>query len=240
MSAMKATTVQLKQTKSDGLGGQGIVFEPITGKYSNVVIWMHGLGDTADGWASLMPSLNIADTKFVLPTAQRRPISINGGMAMPGWSDIYGLHYDSAEDKAGMDSSADRINKIIAAEVEKKEIKPSQIVVAGFSQGGALALHTTLRSPVALGGCVALSTWLPFRHEYPAALSPSAHNIPILQIHGDADQVVSLKWGEKSHEILKGIVSPVPQLRIIDGMGHSSDPEEIDLVREFLSKIFSK
>ena len=102
-----------------------------------------------------MPSLNIPDTKFVLPTAQRRPISINGGMAMPGnqflyeqinihfvekfcffsynsgWSDIYGLHYDSAEDKAGMDSSADRINKIIEAEIEKKDIKPSQIVVAG-------------------------------------------------------------------------------------------------------------
>jgi hypothetical protein len=74
----------MKSVRSDGHGGRGVTYTPTNGSYSNVVIWMHGLGDTADGWASLMPSLGIHDTKFVLPTATNRPISINGGMPMPG------------------------------------------------------------------------------------------------------------------------------------------------------------
>jgi predicted esterase len=74
----------MQPIRNDGLGGRGVTYIPNSGTYSNVVVWMHGLGDTADGWASLMPSLGITDTKFILPTAKNRPISINGGMPMPG------------------------------------------------------------------------------------------------------------------------------------------------------------
>lgn len=74
----------MQKVKNDSMGGRGITFIPSSGTYTNVVIWMHGLGDTADGWASLMPQLGLTDTKFILPTAPNRPISINGGSPMPG------------------------------------------------------------------------------------------------------------------------------------------------------------
>lgn len=74
----------MQSIRSDGMGGRGVQFVPASGEYSNVLVWMHGLGDTADGWASSMPSLKLENTKIVLPTANSRPISLNGGMPMPG------------------------------------------------------------------------------------------------------------------------------------------------------------
>lgn len=167
-----------------------------------------------------MPRLGLENTKFILPTAPVRPISLNGGMEMPGWSDIFGLDAASPEDKPGFDVSAERINKIIQAEIDQG-IPAKKIIVAGkllklkwmryvnsangddslcpcpnshftskfaytspgFSQGGALALHTTLRSPLQFAGCVALSTWLPFRDDYPSALSEEAKTLPVFQVY---------------------------------------------------------
>jgi predicted esterase len=74
----------MQAVRSDGIGGRGVTYIPSSGSYKNVVVWMHGLGDTADGWAAMMPTLGLSDTKFVLPTATNLPITINGGMAMPG------------------------------------------------------------------------------------------------------------------------------------------------------------
>ena len=122
------------------------------------------------------------DTKFILPTAPNRPISLNGGMSMPGWSDIMGLDADSAEDAAGFNESAERIKALIQKEVEGG-IPTKSILLGGFSQGGALALHTSLRYPSPLAGCVALSSWLPLRKDYPAALSPAAAaGLPVFQV----------------------------------------------------------
>ncbi len=98
-----------------------------------------------------------------------------------GWSDIFGLGMKDPEDRNGFDRSAARINEIIQTEVDGG-IPPNKIVVAGFSQGGAVALHVAMRSTHSLGGCVALSTWLPLREDYPAALSPAAATLPILQV----------------------------------------------------------
>jgi predicted esterase len=232
--------LDMKTVRTDGIGGRGISFVPTSGTYSNVVIWLHGLGDTADGWASMMPSLGINDTKFILPTANSRGISLNGGMAMPGWSDIYGLDMNSREDAEGFAESADRINRIIQSEVDKGSVT-NRIVIAGFSQGGALALHTSLRSQYTLGGCLALSTWLPLSSQYPSAMSAANANLKILQIHGDEDQVVAHQWGEMSHEKLKRLITaPVPEFVTIEGMGHSSDPDEITYVKRFLKSVFEQ
>ena len=85
LSASRSRSIAtMKTVRNDGIGGKGVIHLPSSGKYSNVVVWLHGLGDTADGWASLMPELRLADTKFILPTAETRPISLNGGMPMPG------------------------------------------------------------------------------------------------------------------------------------------------------------
>lgn len=83
-SFVNSNSIKMQSARNDGMGGRGVTYIPSSGTYSNVVIWMHGLGDTADGWASMMPSLGITDTKFIVPTAKSRSITINRGMPMPG------------------------------------------------------------------------------------------------------------------------------------------------------------
>jgi len=113
-----------------------------------------------------------------------------------------------------------------------------KIIVGGFSQGGALALHVAMRSVHPLAACIAFSTWLPLRAEYPAAASTHANTLPMLQVHGDADMVVGYKWGMESHKLLKTMVtSPEPQFHTIERMGHGSDEEEIAIVNNFVKNI---
>lgn len=97
-----------------------------------------------------------------------------------------------------------------------------------------------LRSELGLGGCIALSSWLPFRSEYPASITPGASNIKVFQVHGTADSVVSYRWGHGSHELLKTFIkSTPPRLMTIEGMGHSSDPSELEAVSSFLKTVFN-
>jgi lysophospholipase-2 len=186
----------------------------------------------------MMPSLGISDTKFIVPTAKSRSITINMGSSMPGWFDIYDLDENSPEDTDGFADSTRRINHFIQSEIDKG-VSPQRIVVGGFSQGGAVALHTTLRSSHSLGGCIALSTWLPFRDQYPKAMSTAASNLRVLQVHGDEDQVVSFNWGSVSFNVIKTMLSnPAPEFIKIEGMGHSSDPEEMMQISLFLRSVF--
>lgn len=173
--------LRMQVIRNDTQGGRGVTLVPPSGLYSKVVLFFHGLGDTADGWASLMGTLNMEDTKFILPTAPVRPITLNMGMSMTGWSDILGLHPNSDEDSKGFEESAERVNRIIQSEIDGG-ISPSKILIGGFSQGGALALHVSLRSKYPLAGCVGLSTWVPLRKDYPNSLSESAKSIPIIQV----------------------------------------------------------
>ena len=104
-----------------------------------------------------------------------------------------------------------------------------------------MALNTCLSSTHKLGGCIALSTWLPLRDSYPEKLSQVAAHLPILQVHGDADQVVSYEWGSGSHKILETMLKdPPPRFLTIEGMGHSSSEEEMRAVRTFIDEIFAK
>ena len=204
-STSKVSSIGMQVIRGDGHGGRGMTLLPHSGKYDNTVVFLHGLGDTADGWASMMPSLGIKDTKFILPTADSRPIALNGGHSMPGWSNVYGLDANSPEDKEGFDLTSKRIDRIIQAEIDKG-ISPNRIVVGGFSQGGAASLHYCLRSPHALGACLGLSCWLPMSKEYPGALSSTASTMKVLLFHGTDDPVVSFKWGEKSYTLLNSML----------------------------------
>lgn len=147
---------------------------------------------------------------------------------------------NSPEDTIGFADSTRRIDNFIQSEIDKG-IPPQRIVVGGFSQGGAVALHTALRSSHSLGGCIALSTWLPFRDQYPNAMSAVASNLRVLQVHGDEDQVVSIHWGLTSFKVLKSMLTnPTPEFIKIEGMGHSSDPEEMMEITRFLKYVFDQ
>ncbi|KAG5191439.1 lysophospholipase-like protein II [Tribonema minus] len=219
----------LTRSRGDGNGGNGIVIMPADQKYANVVIWMHGLGDTAD----------VSVLNFILPTAPTRPISLNGGFMMPGWTDVYGLDETSKEDKEGFEQSAARIQALIDSE-KAKGIPAQRVVVAGFSQGGATALHVALRTKDALGGCVACSGWLPLAKEYPAALGDGAKaGLKVLQCHGDADVVVRHHWGSQSYNALKAM-GIAAELETYRGMGHSAIPDELERVSAFIQQQFRK
>lgn len=248
VAARALSTGTLQGFRTDGIGGSGITLVPKDEKYNSVVVWMHGLGDTADGWASLMPMLDVKETKFILPTANQRPITLNGGYEMPGWSDIYGLDESSPEDADGFMESARRVEEIVLQEIENG-IASENMVIGGFSQGGALALHYTLRSKYRFAGVAALSTWLPLRGDYPGVITDEAKSsLRLFQAHGSADEVVQLPWGKSSHLQLKEWVTNGKsdtikddfQFLEIQNMGHSSDQEEIDALRDVLKKWLGK
>jgi lysophospholipase II len=156
---------------------------------------------------------------------------------MPWWSDVFGLHSNDKEDQDGFEQSKTRILKLIKEETDKN-IPISRIAIGGFSQGGALALYTALTSSLNLAGVVALSTWLPLRDHVKVALTQEAKKLKILQVHGDADQVVAFQWGKESTELLSKLLASPPHFISISGMGHHADEKEIADVRKFLRDIF--
>uniref|UniRef100_A0A6V1K3U7 Phospholipase/carboxylesterase/thioesterase domain-containing protein n=1 Tax=Heterosigma akashiwo TaxID=2829 RepID=A0A6V1K3U7_HETAK len=240
-SIRMSSSEKVKASRGDSIGGDGITLIPEDEEYTNVVVWNHGLGDTAMGWYSAMPAFGLTKTKFILPTAPTRPITLNMGMAMPGWSDIRGLDKEDDEDEPGFEESRARIESIVRSEVDKG-ISPSKIVVGGFSQGGALALYYSLQNTHGIAGCVGFSSWLPLSAKFPAAVSDAARGgLKILQCHGDADEVVRTAWGKLSHEKIKG------ELGFADaaweeypGMAHSACDEELQRCAEFLKGLFGQ
>lgn len=139
---------------------------------------------------------------------------------MTSWFDLLTLDAAGPEDEKGIKKAGELISGMIDAEL-KQGIKSERILLGGFSQGGGLSVHTGLRYPKTLAGILALSCWLPIHKEYPGALSPANKDIPILQCHGDQDQIVPFQWGEKSHHMMKAFNNHI-EFKVYKGMAHSS------------------
>ena len=177
----------------------------------SVIVWLHGLGADGYDFVPIAEELQLPatlGTKLVFPHARQRPVTINNGYVMRAWYDLRGFGPGSAEDEAGIRESdaivRDHIDREIAAGIASENI-----VVAGFSQGGAMALHSGLRYPMQLGGIVALSTYLPLRDSLANEAAEANRDTPILMAHGNRDQVVPEIAGKLSHDILKGMGYPV-------------------------------
>lgn len=139
---------------------------------------------------------------------------------MTSWFDLLTLDAAGPEDEKGIKRAGELINGMIDTEL-KQGIKSERILLGGFSQGGGLSVHTALRYSKTLAGILALSCWLPIHKEYPGALSSPNKDIPILQCHGDQDQIVPFQWGEKSHQMIKAFNSHI-EFKVYKGMAHSS------------------
>lgn len=208
-------------------------------KHTATVIMLHGLGDTGDGWSGIADDMGAAmpHVKFVFPHAPSRPITINMGMRMPGWFDIASLDdIDQREDAGGLRESARYVDGLIAAEAAEG-VASDRVAVAGFSQGGAIALMA-LRSDKKLAGVAGLSTWLPLRKD-PGTISAANAGTPIFQAHGDADNVVNYQFGVATHERLKELGAPA-KFMTINGMGHSASPKELAAMLEFFKTVLPK
>jgi phospholipase/carboxylesterase len=171
------------------------------------VIWLHGLGADGFDFVPIVEELRLPATlpvRFVFPHARPRPVTINNGFVMRAWYDIKGFGPERAEDDAGIRESEGVVQRLIEQQVAQG-ITPDRIVLAGFSQGGAIVLHTGVRYPQRLAGIMALSTYLPLRTSVVAEASQANRDIPILMCHGLYDPIVSLQLGEASRDVLQGL-----------------------------------
>lgn len=169
------------------------------------VIWLHGLGADGNDFVPIVPELQLPGSlgvRFVFPHAPVRPVTINGGMPMRAWYDITGLGPGSAEDESGIRDSAEAVEELIAAE-KKRGVPASRLVLAGFSQGGAIALHTALRHPERVAGVMGLSTYLPLRDRLAAEAGDANREIPVFLAHGSLDPMLPQQLGEMSRDALQ-------------------------------------
>lgn len=169
------------------------------------VIWLHGLGADGNDFIPIVPELQLADAlgvRFIFPHAPVRPVTLNNGMEMRAWYDIIGLDRNGPEDDAGIEASRAEVETLIQAEKDKG-IAADKIIVAGFSQGGAIALHAGLRHANTLAGVMGLSTYLPLRTRLADEASPANQDTQILLAHGSMDPMVPQQLGELSRDALK-------------------------------------
>jgi phospholipase/carboxylesterase len=201
------------------------------------VIWLHGLGADGHDFEPLVPELvrrGERAWRFVFPHATPRPVTINGGMLMRAWYDIVSFERGSQEDEAGFRDSDAAVRELVAQEVGRG-MPPNRIVLAGFSQGGAVSLYTAPRFPERLAGVMALSTYLPLRSRLKAEQVPANRGTPIFMAHGLTDPVLPIALGLESRDLLKSFGYDVEWHQY--PMPHSLCEDEVDDIRAFLHRV---
>jgi len=204
---------------------------------SATILWMHGLGADGHDFEPLVPELLDARSpalRFVFPHAPVRPVTINNGYQMRAWYDIIGIDRRSAEDFDGIQASADAITALIRAE-NARGTPSSRIVLAGFSQGGAMALHLATRFSEKIAGVIALSCYLPLAKQFASERSSANLATPIFMAHGSQDPVVPFSLGDESRRVLEGTGYRVEWHTY--PMPHSLCAEEVADLGAFLRRI---
>ena len=202
------------------------------------VIWLHGLGADGHDFEPIVPELRLPETlpvRFVFPHAPSIPVTINGGMVMPAWFDIRGMDLDTAIDETGLLESAAAARALIEREVERG-IAPERIVLAGFSQGGAVVLHTALSYPKKLAGLMVLSSF--FAASKALNPHPANSDIPIHVFHGTQDPMAPETLGQQSVAALKAM-GYQPKYKTYP-MPHAVCPEEIADISSWLQQRLSE
>ena len=206
---------------------------------TSAVVWLHGLG--ADGHdfepvAGELGRSGLDDVRYVFPHAPVRPVTVNGGMTMRAWYDISGSELDRGTDEEGVRASAG-IARALVDEQIARGIPARRIVLAGFSQGGAIALFAGLRFPFRIAGILALSTYLPDGESLAVQAHVSNREVPIFLAHGSHDPLISLALSERSRAVMAGLgyivethTYPIP---------HSVCPEEIRDIANWLSRVLA-
>jgi phospholipase/carboxylesterase len=201
------------------------------------VIWLHGLGADGHDFEPIVPEIvrrGERAWRFVFPNAPVRPVTINGGMAMRAWYDIQGFDRKAAEDVNGFRDTDVQIRQLIARETGRG-IPARRIVLAGFSQGGAVSLYTAPRFPETLAGVMALSCYLPRESSFSAERAAANDAIPIFMAHGRGDAVLPLALGVQSRDFLKAQGYAVEWHDY--PMAHAVCAEEVADIREFLLRV---
>ncbi|PSR96041.1 Acyl-protein like [Actinidia chinensis var. chinensis] len=226
--------------------GRTYVVKP-KGKHQATIVWLHGLGDNGSSWSQLLESLPLPNIKWICPTAPTRPVAVLGGFPCAAWFDVGELSEDTPDDFEGLDASAVHIANLLSA--EPSDIK---LGIGGFSMGAATALYSATcfaqgkytngnPYPLNLRAVVGLSGWLPGSRSRRNKIVVSheaarrAASLPILLCHGNCDEVVPYKFGEKSSHFLGLAGFRYLTFKSYDGIGHYTVPKEMDEVCNWLN-----
>lgn len=199
------------------------------------VIWLHGLGADGHDFEPIVPHLRLPngpDLRFIFPHAPIRPVTINGGAPMRAWFDIVSLSANGRHDEAGFEEALATVRELIAGQVAAG-IDSRRIVLAGFSQGGAVAIHAALTQQRPLAGLMVLSSFLPFAERLQVQRHPNNSQLPILMCHGQNDPMLPTSLGRATRDTLIAMDYPVQWHSY--PMGHAVCPEEIGDIRRFLT-----
>ena len=203
------------------------------------VIWLHGLGASGHDFEPIVPELHLLQrpgVRFLFPHAPVRPITVNGGAAMRAWYDISSVDFEEREqDSEGIRGAAAAIVDLIEHEIERG-VPASRITLAGFSQGGAIALYTGLTTTHRLGGILALSCYLPLQSDVLSGIDESHQGVPVFMAHGLSDEVVQLRYGEQSRAVLEA--SGVPLEWHTYPISHSVSADEVADISAWLKRQF--
>ncbi len=209
-----------------------------TGKQpTGSIIWMHGLGADGHDFEPIVPELarpNERALRFIFPNAPVRPVTINGGYAMRAWYDIVGIDRHSAQDETGIRASDALVRALIERE-NGRGVPTERIVLAGFSQGGAMALMTGTRYPEKLAGVMALSCYMLLATKFEAERSAANRTTPIFIAHGTQDPVVPLQLGEDTRQVLEKSGYAIEWHTY--PMPHSVCPEEVADIAAWLRRV---
>lgn len=213
-----------------------------SGEPDGCVIWLHGLGADGHDFEPIVPELDLEPRlklRFIFPHAPVRPVTINGGMSMRAWYDILTLDRGGPSDEDGIRDSSEQLAGLIEREHERG-IPYDRILLAGFSQGGAIASHTALRFPHRLAGLMALSTYLPlspgFEAEVASRADDNLRQLPIFMAHGSFDPVLPMQLGEDSRDLLESAGFNVEWHDY--PMAHSVCAEEIADIRNWIVAVY--
>ena len=204
------------------------------------VIWLHGLGADGNDFVPIVSELTLPallNIRFIFPHAPVRPITINQGYRMRGWYDITSLDIANRDDEAGIIESSNLLTRLCDEQVAQG-VAAERIIVAGFSQGGAIALHAGLRYAKTLGGIMALSTYLPMSQRLAQEAAAANRNTPVFMAHGLHDDVVAMQFGLQTRTLLQ---QQGYQVQWHDyAMGHSVCREEISDISGWLGTVLAQ
>lgn len=213
-----------------------VVVQPSTSVDASV-IWLHGLGADGHDFEPIVPHLGSAlaeRTRFIFPHAPERPVTINGGCVMRAWYDVVDAHITRRADAAGVHESEKILHGYIETEVASG-IPPERIVVAGFSQGGAIALHGGLRYPQRLAGVLGISCYLPLPMAIAEEFAPANAKTPMFMAHGTQDPVIPVEAGKQSRDYLKDLDYDIEWHTY--PISHSVCLEEIEDIGRWLMRV---
>jgi len=202
------------------------------------VIWLHGLGADGNDFVPIVGELELPPVpiRFVFPHAPPQPVTINNGMVMRAWYDILGADLARREDERGVRASQALVEALVAREKARGTLA-RQVVLAGFSQGGAIALQTGLRHPDRLAGIMALSTYVPIAESLEREAHVANRDVPIFMAHGLYDPIIPVAAARRSRELLRSLGHDVEWREY--PMPHSVAPQELDDIGAWLRRVLA-